>query len=110
MNPWLPILSASFVCTFQRTWIEATDRLYPAILAFQYSGKRGDIYNILWALVFGFATLNILSLVARRFEPNRSRLSFGEMLAIMTVVVSVCLLTWEMLYLFRVLPFKLHPF
>lgn len=80
------------------------------LFAFQHSGRRGDIYNILWAMVFGFATLNILSLVARRFEPNRSRLTPGEMLAIMTVVVSVCLLTWEMLYLFRVLPFKLHPF
>lgn len=42
------------------------------LLALEYPGKKGDIYNILWALVFGFATLNILGLVARRFEPNRS--------------------------------------
>jgi uncharacterized membrane protein len=72
-------------------------------------GKKGDVYNILWALVFGFATLNILSLVARRFEPNRTRLNLAESLAIMVVVVSVFLLGWEMLYIFKVLPIKLQP-
>ena len=71
--------------------------------------KRGDVYNILWVLVFGFATMNILGLVARKFEPERSRLSFGESLAIMVVVVSVALLGWEMLYFFKVLPIKLKP-
>ena len=71
--------------------------------------KRGDVYNILWVLVFGFATLNILGLVARKFEPERSRLSFGESLAIMVVVVSLVLLGWEMLYFFKVLPIKLKP-
>ena len=71
--------------------------------------NRTDIYNILWVLVFGFATLNILGLVARKFEPERSRLSFGESLAIMVVVVSVALLGWEMLYYFKVLPIKLKP-
>ena len=71
--------------------------------------KRTDVYNILWVLVFGFATLNILGLVARKFEPERSRLSFGESLAIMVVVVSVALLGWEMLYYFKVLPIKLKP-
>jgi len=53
--------------------------------------------------------LNILGLVARKFEPERSRLSFGESLAIMVVVVSVALLGWELLYLFKVLPIKLKP-
>jgi|SRR4051794_31229284 hypothetical protein len=71
--------------------------------------KHGDIYNILWVLVFGFATLNILGLVARKFEPDRSRLSFGESLAIMVVVVSVALLGWELLYFFKILPLKLKP-
>lgn len=73
------------------------------------ASKRTDVYNILWVLVFGFATLNILGLVARKFEPERSRLSFGESLAIMVVVVSVALLGWEMLYYFKVLPIKLKP-
>ena len=69
--------------------------------------KHGDVYNILWVLVFGFATLNILGLVARKFEPERSRLSFGESLAIMVVVVSVALLGWELLNLLHVFPIKL---
>jgi len=82
------------------------------LLAFQYgsdSDKKSDVFNILWGLVFGFATLNILGLLARRFEPNRNRLSFGELLAVLVVVVAVFLLGWEMLYLFHVLPIKLQP-
>ena len=79
------------------------------LLAWQYGEKKGDVYNILWALVFGFATLNILGLVARRFEPSRNRLSFGEVLAITVVFVSVLLLAWEMLYLFHILPIKIQP-
>jgi len=75
----------------------------------QYASKKGNIYNILWVLVFGFATLNILGLIARRFEPRRSNLNFGEILAITVVVVSVFLLGWEMLYLFHILPIKLEP-
>ena len=71
--------------------------------------KKGNIYNILWVLVFGFATLNILGLVARRFEPSRKSLNFGEMLAILVVVVSFVLLGWEMLYVFNILPIKLAP-
>ena len=79
------------------------------LLVFQYGEKKDNIYNILWALVFGFATLNILGLVARRFDPDRNRLSFGELLAITVVVSSVALLAWEMLYLFNILPIKLQP-
>ena len=71
------------------------------------TSKKGDAYNLLWALVFGFATLNILSLVVKRFEPNRNRMSFGEILAIGTVIVAVFLLGWEMLYLFKILPLRL---
>ncbi len=70
---------------------------------------REEIYNILWALVFGFATLNILSLGARHFEQQKTGLSFGEMLAILVVVVSIVLLGWEMLYLFHILPIRLAP-
>jgi len=70
--------------------------------------KKGDAYNVLWALVFGFATLNILGLVAKRFDPDRNRMSFGEMMAVMTVIVSVILLGWEMLYMFKILPIRLH--
>ena len=79
------------------------------LLVFQYGEKKDNVYNLLWALVFGFATLNILGLVARRFDPDRNRLSFGEVLAITVVVASVALLAWEMLYLFNILPIKLQP-
>jgi hypothetical protein len=71
--------------------------------------SRDEIYNILWGLVFAFATLNILSLGARRFEHGRSGLNFGEILAILVVLVSVVLLAWEMLYVFHVLPIHLAP-
>ena len=70
---------------------------------------REEIYNILWALVFGFATLNILSLGARRFEQGKTGLNFGEVLAVLVVLVSVVLLGWEMLYVFGVLPIRLTP-
>jgi hypothetical protein len=69
---------------------------------------REEVYNILWSLVFGFATLNILSLGARRFEQARG-LNFGEILAILVVLVSIVLLGWEMLYLFHILPIRLTP-
>ena len=75
----------------------------------QFATKKGDVYNILWALVFGFATINILSLVGRRLDPDRRHLNFGELLAILVVVVSVLLLGWEMLFLFKILPIKLQP-
>jgi len=80
----------------------------PAAFLLQ-SSSRQQIYNILWSLVFGFATLNILSLGARRFERPRAGLSFGELLAILVVIVSLVLLGWEMLYVFHILPIKLAP-
>src|SRR6476646_595241 len=78
------------------------------IVLIQFSGHKADLYNILWALVFGFATLNILGLVARRFEPSRNRLNFGETIAILVVIVSIVLLGWEMLNLFKIFPIKLQ--
>ena len=80
-----------------------------AVLLLQAADKKNDVFDILWILVFGFATLNILSLVTRRFEPNRNRISFGESLAIMVVVVSVGLLGWELLTVFKIFPIRLHP-
>jgi len=73
------------------------------------SGKRDNVYNILWVLVFGSATIHILALVARRFEPRRSSLQFGEILAITVTVVSVVLLGWEMLSIFHIFPIRLQP-
>jgi hypothetical protein len=79
----------------------------PALVLF--FSTREEIYNILWALVFGFATINILSLGARHFEQQRRGLNFGETLAVLVVVVSIILLGWEMLYVFHVLPIRLTP-
>jgi hypothetical protein len=69
------------------------------------AGNR--LYDVLWGAVFGFATLNILGLVARRFEPGRSRMTFGEMLAIIAAALAVLMLGWELLFLFHVLPIRL---
>jgi len=98
-----------------RGWAEFSGRalhalavgVLPAMLLLR--STRDEIYNILWALVFGFATLNILSLGARRFEQEKTGLNFGEILAILVVVVSIVLLGWEMLYLFHILPIRLTP-
>ena len=81
--------------------------LFGMIVALQHRSSRENVYNILWAVVFGFATLNILSLAARRLEPRRKGLSFGELMAVMLVVLSVFLLGWEMLNLFHIFPIKL---
>ena len=71
-----------------------------------YRGSRQDAYNILWAVVFGFATLNILSLAARRMEPRRG-LSFGELMAVGVVVVAIFILGWEILGMFHIFPIHL---
>jgi hypothetical protein len=98
-----------------RGWAGFSGRALHALAAgalpamFLLRSSRDEIYNILWALVFGFATLNILSLGARRFEQQKSGLNFGETLAILVVVVSIVLLGWELLYLFGILPIRLTP-
>jgi hypothetical protein len=74
-----------------------------------YAQRKTSAYNVLWVLVFGFATLNILGLVLRRFEPRRSGLNFGEILAITVVFLSLLLLGLEMLNLFHIFPIKLEP-
>lgn len=80
----------------------------PALLLLLETTREG-IYNILWGLVFAFATLNILSLGAKRFESNKGGLSFGEVLAIMVVLISILLLGWELLYQFQILPIRFAP-
>jgi hypothetical protein len=83
--------------------------LAASLLLFQgHSARRSNVYNILWAVVFGFATLNILSLAARRFEPNRRGMTFGELMAVLVVLLSIFLLGWELLSLIHIFPIKLH--
>jgi hypothetical protein len=92
--------------------VYAVARAYAAMfvgvaVAMLYRGSRQDVYNILWAVVFGFATLNILTLAARRLEPTRRGLSFGELMAVMVVLLSIFLLGWELLNVFHIFPIKL---
>ena len=83
--------------------------LLGSLVWLEFPGKKGDVYDVLWILVFGFATINIISLGLRRFDPNTNRLNFGELLAVLVVIVSMFLLGWEMLILFKVFPIKLKP-
>ena len=82
--------------------------VFGLVVALPYRSPRENIYNVLWAVVFGFATLNILSLATRRLEPTRRGLSFGELMAVMVVVLSVVLLGMEMLHLFHIFPIKIR--
>lgn len=78
------------------------------LFALQFANAGGvTIYDVLWGAVFGFATLNILGLLARRFEPGRTRMTLGEFLAITVAVVSILMLAWELLFMFHVLPVHL---
>lgn len=81
--------------------------LFGVAMSVFYRGGRQDVYNILWSVVFGFATLNILSLAARRMEPGRRGLNFGELMAVGVVLLSIFLLGWELLNLFHVFPIRL---
>jgi hypothetical protein len=112
----MPSLLTAFLAeTTKRMWIPSSLVLLQSLALWlsqysdSFSDKQENIYNILWVLVFGFATLNILGLVTRKLEPRRNNLNFGEILAITVVLLSVFLLGWEMLYLFHILPIKLEP-
>jgi hypothetical protein len=88
-----------------RSFWKMQSGLVAALVVFErLSSRRNDVYNILWAVVFGFATLNILSLAARRFEPNRRGLTFGELMAVLIVLLSIFLLGWELLSVLHIFP------
>ena len=46
------------------------DALAAVAVAALVRGSREDVYNILWAVVFGFATFDSRGLAARRLEPR----------------------------------------
>jgi len=81
------------------------------LLGWQLTTKRGELYNILWMLVFGFATINILALVTRSLDPSgrKRRMAVGEILAILVVLTCLGLLAAELLSLFHIFPIKLTP-
>lgn len=101
-------LSGTHVAGFESIALLTARVFYLPVFAafFQSAEKRDDVYNILWVLVFGFATLNILALLARQFD-DRRRFSFGEIIAILVVVVAVVLLASELLYQFKIFPIRL---
>ena len=78
-------------------------------LLIQAAAAGARLYDLLWGAVFGFAALNIMGLVAKRFEPGRKRMSLGEILAIGAAGVSILMLGWELLFFFHVLPIRLEP-
>jgi hypothetical protein len=47
--------------------------------------------------------------VARRFEPDRTRLNIGELLAVLVVVLSLGMLAWELLGMLHIFPIQLKP-
>ena len=75
----------------------------------QYSAVNENAHTILWGLVFGFATLNILHLGARHLAPARRHVHFGEILAILIVITALGMLAWELLHMFHILPIQLAP-
>ena len=108
-SPSLLLVSLGQAHGWAENWGRALHGLAIGLPAlFILATTREEVYNILWILVFGFATLNILSLGARRFE-NQKGLNFGEFLAIMVVLVSIILLCWELLYTFHILPIRITP-
>jgi len=88
--------------------LRASSALLAGFAVLQRSSQRDNVYTILWAVVFGFATLNILSLASRRFEPNRRGLTFGELMAVLIVLLSIFLLGWELLSLLHIFPIELR--
>ena len=88
--------------------LRANSALLAVFMLFQRADHTDNVYTILWAVVFGFATLNILSLAARRFEPNRRGLTFGELMAVLIVLLSIFLLGWELLSLLHIFPIELR--
>ena len=106
------VLIAGFTCTtctaLHNLSAQSTLVASVVVLLERSSGHHTDVYNILWAVVFGFATLNILSLAARRSEPNRRGLTYGELMAVMVVLLSIFLLGSELLNFVHIFPIKIQ--
>jgi hypothetical protein len=79
-----------------------------AAMLLRHESRENDLYTMLWAVVFGFATLNIVNLAARRFEPSHRGLTFGELMAVLILLLSVFLLGWELLGMLHIFPIKIQ--
>ena len=116
MRPWVQLaiwLEAGSwaVSRFSALPILREAGLFVFLAAWQLTTKRGEFYNILWMLVFGFATLNILALVTRSLDPSgrKRRMAIGEILAVLVVISCLGLLAAELLSMFKIFPIKLGP-
>ncbi len=96
-------------CQFPRLFGEAVRPRSSVLgaLLLQAADPGAALYDVLWIVVFAFATLNIISLGARQFEPNKRRMNIGEFLAVLVVIFSIVLLCWELLHLFHIFPIHL---
>jgi len=103
MAPFVPPVLTPFAAV----WAARAQFLGAVVLWFERPEKGTDMYNVLWVLVFGFATLNILSLGARKMDSS-NRMNFGEVLAVLVVVVAVILLGSELLHMFKIFPIHLR--
>ena len=110
----IPFITAALACPSSRVW--STWRLVPPqsslLFAFQNydrsTNAESHVFSILIALVFGFSTLNILALVTKRYEARHRDFSFGEILAVTAMFLSVILLGWEMLHVYHIFPIQLQ--
>ena len=86
----------------------ASQAMITAAMLLRHESRQSDLYTMLWMAVFGFATLNIVNLAARRFEPSHRGLTFGELMAVLIVLLSVFLLGWELLGMLHIFPIKIQ--
>ncbi len=75
----------------------------------RFSTANENFYTMLWGLVFGFATLNILSLSRSQLRSTRPRFRLGEILAVLIAITALGLLAWELLHQFHILPIQIAP-
>lgn len=79
-----------------------------AAVLLRHESRESDLYTMLWAAVFGFATLNIVNLAGRRFEASHRGLTFGELMAVLILLLSIFLLGWELLGMLHIFPIKIQ--
>jgi hypothetical protein len=100
--------TSSLVSRIVRAAWPASQAMITAALLLRRESRESDVYTMLWAVVFGFATLNIVNLAARRIEPSHRGLTFGELMAVLILLLSIFLLGWEMLGMLHIFPIKIQ--
>jgi len=97
-------LNAAFACvTTLPSWMQPLPPATAAADRLSVSDKKGDVYNILWRWSSVLPRSNILGWWRDVLSPP-ALASISANAGHHVVVVSVFLLVWEMLYLFRSFP------